>query len=438
MTKLLLGCVTCTSIFLTAWHISNLVLSLHHLIVSTWLHLRSNDHIFLGAAWLTSKPRPVILDIEFYSSKFYNITSAQFIILQKEKVGLEIKNCFKNTYQIILSWFCVSNNDKHLIVDILIWNRVSFRISWCFGNKRIIKYLKLTTGLSDDNHRFGISINVLWSCSYRHKLNIIVDSQDLASSLRLDVLLGNVLRLIIEQTMRITWPSHTSHVNFILFLPLLNNLTISSIHQCILTTILQLSFWVSRTFLYFLGYLVTIGPSKLKWWSLSSMYSILKPKCIYWWCIYQTLSYLAGINAVAVHQDLMVIFILVFHTWRLLNVTGFICCSYLFLLPRIVIRVNPAPNILYSYLLLCWYRSRCLSNSSMRCLLWHYCLLGRANIVCPPIWTNWTDLVLSFGLVSPIIHVADVYSLSECFLFEKWLICLSLIELFSQCDGRWD
>ena len=33
------------------------------------------------------------------------------------------------TYQIILCRFCISNNNKHLVVDILIWNRIAIAIS---------------------------------------------------------------------------------------------------------------------------------------------------------------------------------------------------------------------------------------------------------------------------------------------------------------------
>ena len=138
MTQLFLRSMTRASILLAYLSISNLVLSLNDLVFSISLTFWINDCIFLGATCLTSKPSPVILDIKFNSSKFYDITSAQFVILSIRKARLEIKNCLKNTYQIVLSWFCVPYNHEHLIVYIFVWYWVALRVSWSLCNERII------------------------------------------------------------------------------------------------------------------------------------------------------------------------------------------------------------------------------------------------------------------------------------------------------------
>ena len=47
------------------------------------------------------------------------------------------------TYQIILGRFCISNNNEHLVVDILIWNRVAVAVSWGVRHDGVVFDLEL-------------------------------------------------------------------------------------------------------------------------------------------------------------------------------------------------------------------------------------------------------------------------------------------------------
>ena len=49
----------------------------------------------------------------------------------------------------------------------------------------------------------------------RDQLDFIINPYYLAASLGLDVLLGDVFGLVVEQAMRIPRPSHASHVHFV-------------------------------------------------------------------------------------------------------------------------------------------------------------------------------------------------------------------------------
>ena len=68
------------------------------------------------------------------------------------------------------------------------------------------------------DHWLSCFINILWLGSDRHEFNIVIDSENLASCLCFDVLLGDVLGLVIKETMGISGPSDAAHVDFILLL----------------------------------------------------------------------------------------------------------------------------------------------------------------------------------------------------------------------------
>lgn len=140
--------------------------------------------------------------------------------------------CIECTYEVVLSGLCVSNDDKHFVVDVLVWNRIAFCVPGRLGHERVIVDLKLSICLSDNNHWLGVRINILRPGSNGNKLNVVVNSQNLAASLRFYVLFRNVLWLVVKETVRVTRPRHASHVDFILFGPtveLLNLLAISAI-----------------------------------------------------------------------------------------------------------------------------------------------------------------------------------------------------------------
>jgi hypothetical protein len=122
----------------------------------------------------------VIFDVEFYSTKFDDISTIKLVI------------------KVVLGRFSVSYNHKHFIVDILIWNRISLFISWSFCNKSIILYLKLSFLLFDNDHRLCILVDLLRFCPDRNEFDIIIDSQYLSTSLCLDILFGNILWLIVK------------------------------------------------------------------------------------------------------------------------------------------------------------------------------------------------------------------------------------------------
>ena len=60
-----------------------------------------------------------------------------------------------------------------------------------------------------------LSIWAVFGCSRlpTNELHIIVETNDLASSIRFDVTLGDLARFVIEKAMRISAPCDTSHVD---------------------------------------------------------------------------------------------------------------------------------------------------------------------------------------------------------------------------------
>jgi hypothetical protein len=58
----------------------------------------------------------------------------------------------------------------------------------------------------------------------RYKLDLVSDKDNLTSSVRLNVFLGDVLTLIIKKTVRVSSPGHTTHVDLCNWLHFLNAL----------------------------------------------------------------------------------------------------------------------------------------------------------------------------------------------------------------------
>ena len=101
--------------------------------------------------------------------------------------------CIECTYEVVLSGLRVSNDDKHFVVDVLVWNWIAFCVPGRLGHERVIVHLKLSVCLSDNDHGLRVRIDILRPGSNGNKLNVVVDSQNLATSLRFYVLFGDVL-----------------------------------------------------------------------------------------------------------------------------------------------------------------------------------------------------------------------------------------------------
>ena len=117
-----------------------------------------------------------------------------------------------------MSWLSISHNNEHFIIDIFIRNWVSIAISWSNCDNCVILNLKLPISLLYNNHRLGIWINFFRLRPYRHKLNIIINSQYLSTCLCFNILFCNIFGFIIKKSMRISRPSYTSHIYFILLI----------------------------------------------------------------------------------------------------------------------------------------------------------------------------------------------------------------------------
>lgn len=115
-----------------------------------------------------------------------------------------------------MSRLCVPHDHEHLVVHILVWNGVAVLVPRRDSDERVILHLELAVGLPHDDHGLCVGIDLLWLRANGDKLDIIVDSQDLASRLRLDVLLGDVLGLVVEEAMRVTRPGDAAHVDLVL------------------------------------------------------------------------------------------------------------------------------------------------------------------------------------------------------------------------------
>jgi hypothetical protein len=117
-----------------------------------------------------------------------------------------------------LCWLSISHNNEHFIIDIFIRYWISFTISWSNCNDCVILNLKLPISLLYNNHWFCILIDFFRLRPYRHKLNIIIYSQNLPTCLCFNIFFCNIFRFIVKKSMRISWPCYTSHINFILLI----------------------------------------------------------------------------------------------------------------------------------------------------------------------------------------------------------------------------
>ncbi len=166
-----------------------------------------------------------------------------------------------------MSWFCVSNNDKHFIVYIFVWYWITFTVSRSYCYNCVILNLKLPINLLHYNHGFCVWINLFWLCSDWHKFNIVIHSQNLSTCLSFDIFFCNILWFIIEKTMWVPRPSHTSHINLIfLILRIVNyNTWNSSTHSW------SSNAWESiRAFSREISLSIDIAHSSISWlsWSL--------------------------------------------------------------------------------------------------------------------------------------------------------------------------
>ena len=66
----------------------------------------------------------IIFHVKLDSAKFNDVSSAQFVI------------------EVILGRFGVSDNHEHFVIYILVWNRVSFLISWCLSDQSVVLNLE--------------------------------------------------------------------------------------------------------------------------------------------------------------------------------------------------------------------------------------------------------------------------------------------------------
>lgn len=210
--------------------------------------------------------------------------------------------------------------------------------------------------------------------------------------------------------MRVAWPRHTPHVHFVFFRPtieLLNWLYISACSLAILSTcsafLLKLncsllSFCIACAIYPFFAWLLSVSTSNLSCLSLSCKHSILYIVGIDRRCVEEAFSYLAWINATGI-QDYLPIFILFIYRWVLHNLISVLGYTYFYLLPRAVVCLSPAPQVLDDCLLLC---SRHLWPCACMTRLSRHNALG----YIPSVRTNRADLV-RFRLVSSI-HQYDM------------------------------
>ena len=137
--------------------------------LDVWFLRRLLDYMLVFVTTL------VVLDIELDATKLDNVTSIELVV------------------EVVLSRLGVSDNDKHFVVYVLVWYRVAFFIARCLGNNCVILDLEATILLLHNDHRLGIFIDLFRLCPDGDKLNIIVDPENLTTSLGLNILLGNVL-----------------------------------------------------------------------------------------------------------------------------------------------------------------------------------------------------------------------------------------------------
>jgi len=163
---------------------------------------------FAAAEVCPVEPGAVLLDVELDSTQLDNVSSVELVVLQR--------SIRKITYEVVLCTLGVSHDHKHFVVNVFVCNRVTIRISGSHSHQSIVLNLECPVVLLDDNHWLCVLIDVCRPGPDRNKLDIVVDPENLASCLSLDVFLGNVLRLVVKQTMGVSRPRYTPHVDFVL------------------------------------------------------------------------------------------------------------------------------------------------------------------------------------------------------------------------------
>lgn len=139
-----------------------------------------------------------ILHIKFDAAKFDSVAAIQFII------------------QIILCGLSIANNHKHFIVNILIRDRLAVLVPWCLLDQCVVLDLEAAVWLAHDDHRLGLGVDIVRFSANWDEFDVILHSQDFASSLGFDIFLGDVFRFIIKKAMWVARPCDAAHVDLIL------------------------------------------------------------------------------------------------------------------------------------------------------------------------------------------------------------------------------
>jgi hypothetical protein len=89
-----------------------------------------------------------------------------FVVFNVElnSTQLDYVSSFQLVIKVILSRFGVSDNNKHLVIDVFIWYRVAFFIPRRLSHYGVILHLELTIPLLDYDHRFGLPIDFFGLC----------------------------------------------------------------------------------------------------------------------------------------------------------------------------------------------------------------------------------------------------------------------------------
>lgn len=138
--------------------------------------------LILGAARLVGVLGPVVLDAELYAAQLHDVAAAQFVV------------------QVVLCRFRVPDHHEHFIVHIFVWDWITLGVSRSLCHQCIVLYRELTVRLPHNDHGFRFGIKVFRLRADGDELDIIVDSEDLSSSLCFDVLLRYVLGLVVKET----------------------------------------------------------------------------------------------------------------------------------------------------------------------------------------------------------------------------------------------
>lgn len=143
----------------------------------------------MGAGYLLLAS--VVLDVELNATELDYVSAAKLVVLET------IRGWF--TYEVVLSRLRVSYDHEHLVVDVFVSDRVPFGVSWGHRHDGVVFNLELAVSLPHDDHRLGTWVDVFCLGADADKLDVIVHPKDFAASLGLDVFLGNIFTLVVEQ-----------------------------------------------------------------------------------------------------------------------------------------------------------------------------------------------------------------------------------------------